>query len=36
MRTAMDYLVIGSHIVRKTSQPAWEEAVDWKEEFQLD
>ncbi|PNE59973.1 hypothetical protein A8H39_00635 [Paraburkholderia fungorum] len=36
MRTAMDYLVIGSHIVRKTSQPAWEEALDWKEEFQLD
>lgn len=36
MRTAMDYLIVGSHIVRKVSQPAWQEAIDWKEEFQLD
>jgi carbamoyltransferase len=36
MRTNMDYLVLGSWLLDKTTQHEWKEAVDWKMEFQLD
>lgn len=36
MRTEMDYLVLGNIILQKTQQPNWEEATDWRQEFQLD
>lgn len=36
MRTEMDYLVLGSYILAKTEQPAWQEQGDWREEFGLD
>lgn len=36
MRTSMDYLVVGSHLIRKASQSAWDEGIDWKEAFPLD
>ncbi|NVJ50520.1 MAG: carbamoyltransferase [Gammaproteobacteria bacterium] len=36
MRTAMDYLVLGSFVLDKTQQPNWEESIDWKKEFALD
>jgi hypothetical protein len=32
----MDYLVLGSWLLDKTTQHEWKEAVDWKMEFQLD
>ena len=36
MRTKMDYLVLGHHILAKKDQPAWEDNKNWKEEFELD
>jgi len=36
MRTEMDYLVLGSYLVEKSEQPAWEEVGDWRDEFELD
>lgn len=36
MRTEMDYLVIGNYLLRKSEQPNWVEAGDWKKEFTLD
>ena len=36
MRTEMDYLVLGSYLLAKNDQPAWQEKNDWREEFQLD
>ena len=36
MRTNMDYLVLGSWLLDKTTQHEWKEAVDWTMEFQLD
>jgi carbamoyltransferase len=36
MRTHIDFLVLGSFILDKTRQPAWEEQGDWRKEFQLD
>jgi carbamoyltransferase len=36
MRTRIDYLVLGSCLLEKTAQPEWKEAVDWREQFQLD
>lgn len=36
MRTDMDYLVINNYLFAKTSQPAWQEKDNWKEEFVLD
>jgi carbamoyltransferase len=37
MRTEMDYLVLGNHLLDKRDQPAWHEAADaWQEEFELD
>jgi carbamoyltransferase len=36
MRTHMDYLVVGNHLLAKTDQADWQEAGDWREEFELD
>jgi len=36
MRTHIDYLVLGSFLVDKARQPAWQEQGDWRSEFQLD
>ena len=36
MRTEMDYLVIGNHILDKQAQPPWQEEGDWRETFELD
>jgi len=36
MRTEMDYLVVGNFLFDKKSQPAWQEAKNWREEFVLD
>lgn len=36
MRTDMDYLVLENFLIDKTKQPDWQEAADWKQEFELD
>ena len=36
MRTEMDCLVLGHHLLLKQDQPSWEEAGSWQEEFELD
>ncbi len=36
MRTDMDYLVIGSLLLSKSEQPAFEHDSDWQKEFALD
>jgi carbamoyltransferase len=36
MRTEMDALVIENCLLLKADQPAWEEAGNWREEFELD
>lgn len=36
MRTEMDYLVMGDYRFDKQDQPAWQEAKDWRTEFELD
>lgn len=36
MRTEMDFLVLESFLIDKTQQPDWQEAADWKQEFELD
>ncbi|MEO8636756.1 MAG: carbamoyltransferase [Gemmatimonadales bacterium] len=36
MRTHIDALVLGSFLLHKTEQAAWEETDQWKQEFQLD
>jgi carbamoyltransferase len=36
MRTEMDYLVVGSLLLRKTDQPGWEDQENWRETFKLD
>jgi carbamoyltransferase len=36
MRTEMDYLVLEDCLLAKTDQPAWTEAGDWREAFELD
>jgi carbamoyltransferase len=36
MRTEMDHLVLGSHILDKQAQPAWVEDREWQEDFVLD
>jgi carbamoyltransferase len=36
MRTHMDHLVLGPFLLARASQPKWEEADDWRTEFQLD
>jgi carbamoyltransferase len=36
MRTNMDYLVLGNHILDKKEQNALEHDIDWKKEYELD
>jgi carbamoyltransferase len=36
MRTEMDYLVLGSHILSKKDQPPLKDDGDWRKEFALD
>jgi len=36
MRTQMDYLVMGHHLLDKKEQPALREDVDWRTQFELD
>jgi carbamoyltransferase len=36
MRTGLDALVLNQYLLLKPAQPAWEEAVDWRQEFGLD
>jgi len=36
MRTEMDYLVLGSFLLDKKSQPVWNEKKNWKEDYVLD
>ncbi|HSN87202.1 MAG TPA: carbamoyltransferase C-terminal domain-containing protein, partial [Thermoanaerobaculia bacterium] len=36
MRTEMDYLVVGPFLLDKKAQPKFEEAGDWRQEYQLD
>ncbi len=36
MRTHIDVLVLGNHVLRKQAQPKWQETEQWQEEFQLD
>lgn len=36
MRTNMDVLVLGKHVLVKENQPKWEEAKDWREDYVLD
>lgn len=36
MRTEMDYLVLGSFLLDKNRQPAWQEKTDWRSELELD
>jgi len=36
MRTHIDYLVLGSFLLDKRTQPTWEETEEWQREFQLD
>ena len=36
MRTNMDYLCLGSFLLDKTRQKAWDEQDNWRQEFELD
>jgi carbamoyltransferase len=36
MRTEMDYLVVGNHLLDKREQPKLEDKGDWRTEFKLD
>jgi len=36
MRTEMDVLVLGSHVLRKENQPEWADKANWREEYTLD
>lgn len=36
MRTGIDVLVLGRHLLRKSDQPAFVEAVDWRSQIPLD
>lgn len=36
MRTHIDCLVLGPFVLNKEDQPEWQEAGDWRNEFQLD
>ena len=36
MRTEMDYLVMGNYLLAKSDQPAFDDAGDWRQEFELD
>ncbi|MGD2271234.1 MAG: carbamoyltransferase [Desulfobacterales bacterium] len=36
MRTEMDYLVMGDYLFVKSDQPEWQEAGDWRKQYELD
>lgn len=36
MRTNIDYLILGNHILDKTKQSEWSNDSDWKKEYELD
>ncbi len=36
MRTEMDYLVLENFLLSKKDQPVWDEAGDWRDEYELD
>ena len=36
MRTEMDVLVLGDHLLKKEEQKSWKEEGDWRDEFELD
>ena len=36
MRTEMDYLVLEGFLLAKDNQPQWQEAADWRNEYELD
>jgi carbamoyltransferase len=36
MRTEMDHLVLGAHLLDKADQPAWTEDARWQEDYVLD
>jgi carbamoyltransferase len=36
MRTEMDYLVVGSHVLDRAEQPPWQEDKRWREDLVLD
>jgi carbamoyltransferase len=36
MRTEMDHLVLGRHLLSKANQPAWPEGDSWREDYVLD
>jgi carbamoyltransferase len=36
MRTGIDVLVLGRHLLRKADQPPFVEAVDWRSQIPLD
>ena len=36
MRTEMDYLVLGSCVLNKESQPEWTEKTEWRKDYVLD
>jgi carbamoyltransferase len=36
MRTEMDHLVLGSHVLDKSAQPAWAEGEEWRADYVLD
>jgi carbamoyltransferase len=36
MRTEMDYLVLGSFLLEKPTQPPWKETANWRKDYVLD
>lgn len=36
MRTEMDYLILGSYLLKKDDQPVWEDSENWREDYVLD
>jgi carbamoyltransferase len=36
MRTNIDYLVLGNHLLAKQDQPQWSEESGWRESLPLD
>ena len=36
MRTDMDYLIMGNHLIAKNEQKPLEKDIDWQKEFELD
>jgi len=36
MRTEMDYLVLGSYLLDKKSQPQFKDDADWRSQYELD